>query len=284
MLQKSKSKQIWKLKYLLLMPLVLSMLFYTSCQNEGELNSDEAIIVADIENLSQEEEGKVFDRLKNLSQDSDDWILLVKDGNSIMRFIPSNDETFLTGPNNEKIYAKLAIDSRFIASADQSSKSNPEAKYHELLAERGRLVEIKGENDPVISSLDQQMQALKEHILAENDGTVSFAWTDEAPIFPGCEGAANSHECFQKSIQEHIRKHFNYPEEAIEKGLQGRVNALFTITSEGNIEGIRLRGPDEILEDEVQRIIKRLPKMTAGKYKGKDVNVPFSIPISFKLK
>ncbi|MCM5662259.1 M56 family metallopeptidase [Galbibacter mesophilus] len=34
MLQKSKSKKVWQLKYLLLFPLVLGMLFYTSCEKE----------------------------------------------------------------------------------------------------------------------------------------------------------------------------------------------------------------------------------------------------------
>ena len=42
MLQKSKSKRVWQLKYLLLVPLVLGMLVYTSCeQKSNELNSDE---------------------------------------------------------------------------------------------------------------------------------------------------------------------------------------------------------------------------------------------------
>jgi len=35
MLQKSKSKNIWQLKYLFLAPLVLSMLIYSSCENEN---------------------------------------------------------------------------------------------------------------------------------------------------------------------------------------------------------------------------------------------------------
>ncbi|QLE01108.1 TonB family protein [Galbibacter sp. BG1] len=34
MLQKSKSKKVWQLKYLLLIPMVLGMLFYTSCEKE----------------------------------------------------------------------------------------------------------------------------------------------------------------------------------------------------------------------------------------------------------
>ncbi|WP_417443313.1 TonB family protein [Joostella sp.] len=36
MLQKSKSKKVWKLKYLLMIPLVVGMLFYTSCEKEED--------------------------------------------------------------------------------------------------------------------------------------------------------------------------------------------------------------------------------------------------------
>jgi len=43
MLQKTKSKRIWQLKYLLLVPLIMSMLFYTSCERELiEENSTES--------------------------------------------------------------------------------------------------------------------------------------------------------------------------------------------------------------------------------------------------
>jgi outer membrane biosynthesis protein TonB len=59
---------------------------------------------------------------------------------------------------------------------------------------------------------------------------------------------------------------------------------MFMITSEGVIDNIKMRGPDKLLEDEVERIIKRLPKMTPGKQQGENVNVPFSIPINFKLQ
>ena len=55
------------------------------------------------------------------------------------------------------------------------------------------------------------------------------------------------------------------------------------ITEEGAIDHIRTRGPDKLLEDEVERIIKKLPSMTAGRHEGKNVNMPYSIPVTFKL-
>nr|WP_299074185.1 M56 family metallopeptidase [uncultured Allomuricauda sp.] len=117
-----------------------------------------------------------------------------------------------------------------------------------------------------------------------NYSGVPFASVDEAPIFPGCENAEDTRACFQEMMQKHIRKHFNYPQEAQEKGIQGRVNIIFKISSDGSITELKLRGPDVLLENEARRIISKLPKMVPGKQNGEVVDVPFSIPITFKLK
>jgi len=45
-----------------------------------------------------------------------------------------------------------------------------------------------------------------------------------------------------------------------------------------------MRSPDERLEKEVERIINRLPEFKPGKQNGQAVNVPFSIPVTFKLR
>lgn len=44
MLQKSKSKQIFKLKYLLLLPLVMVMMVYTSCTQEAIAQQEETVV------------------------------------------------------------------------------------------------------------------------------------------------------------------------------------------------------------------------------------------------
>ncbi|MFS4455998.1 TonB family protein [Maribacter sp. 2304DJ31-5] len=113
---------------------------------------------------------------------------------------------------------------------------------------------------------------------------VPFAIVDQVPIFPGCEDEDDKRTCFRKMIQKHISKNFQYPQEAQEKGIQGKVSIIFAIDAEGNIIHIEKRGPDKLLEDEAERIIRKLPRMTPGEHKGKKVNVPFSIPITFKLE
>lgn len=121
----------------------------------------------------------------------------------------------------------------------------------------------------------------------EEEISVPFAIIENVPIYPGCEGAKNNDErkaCFQKKIQEHVKKEFKYPEMALELNIQGKVYVQFAIDSKGKIKGIRTRGPDKNLEKEAARIISLLPQMTPGKQRGMAVTVPYSIPVTFKVQ
>jgi TonB family protein len=252
MLQKAKSKKIWKLKYLFLIPILTAMLFYSSCQNDDLEDSSNTMLVGDIENLAPSEESAVFTKLIALSSGEENWILYVKDSNSKITFSKAPEDSYISGPGNTEIHANMSIDSPVLEEGFDFFKSQ---------GQRPNLVQI---------SLDEN--------------AVPFGLVEEVPIFPGCENEADKRGCFNKKMQEHIRKYFNYPKGAQELGIQGRVNIMFTIDQNGNIQNIRKRGPHELLEGEAVRIIERLPEMKPGKLKGKAVNVPFSIPISFKLK
>ncbi|MEO0900477.1 MAG: energy transducer TonB, partial [Bacteroidota bacterium] len=109
---------------------------------------------------------------------------------------------------------------------------------------------------------------------------------EEVPIYANCNVKTDkkARECFQKSIFNHIRDNFRYPEKAQKQGIQGKVYIIFTIDKEGKVTNIRTRGPHPILEEEAQRIISLIPQMTTpARLNGKPVKIPFSIPITFKL-
>ncbi len=168
-------------------------------------------------------------------------------------------------------------------------KTQAEGQYQKLLKERKQLLRSSNENNPIIVNLNEQLDQMRQGIgsRAEVPGDsvlVPFAVVDQAPVFPGCENASNKRNCFNKMLQKHISKNFRYPEEAQDKDIQGRVSVMFTIDAEGNIVNIIKRGPHKSLEDEAVRIISLLPKVEPGVHKGKNVNVPFSIPITFKLQ
>ncbi len=108
----------------------------------------------------------------------------------------------------------------------------------------------------------------------------------QVPVFPGCEKLSETkkRECFQDKMNRHIGKNFRYPEIAQEKGIQGRIFVMFMVGKDGNVSGIKTRGPDPILEKEAVRIISLLPKIKPGEVGGIKVRVPFSTSITFKLQ
>ncbi|MCG2462861.1 M56 family metallopeptidase [Flavobacteriaceae bacterium F89] len=253
MLTKEKSKQILKLKYLVLAPVVVAMLVYSSCQNEGKSqmeNSVDTIIVGDIENMTPTEENEVYTSLKSHSESFGDWELKVADKNTTIRFTKSENGSYISGPDGVRVKAKMNIDSN-----DHGKDFNP---------------------------LEDEASKAYKFPLAQ--GAVPFGQVEVPPVYPGCENATDQRACFNKMIIKHIMKNFDYPEEAQENGIQGRVAISFTIDQNGNITNIKKRGPDKLLEDEAVRLISKLPRMAPGKEKGKAVDVPFSIPITFKLQ
>ena len=122
----------------------------------------------------------------------------------------------------------------------------------------------------------------------EIDEEVLFAVIEDVPVFPGCEGVAKNKrlDCFMEQMAKHIKKNQQYPERAMEDGIQGRVSVLFVIDKDGGISNVQVRGPKggELLEKEAQRVIEKLPKFKPGMQRGKPVKVKYSQPITFKLQ
>ena len=122
----------------------------------------------------------------------------------------------------------------------------------------------------------------------EIDEEVPFTVIEDVPVFPGCEGVAKNKrlECFMEQMAKHIKKNQQYPEKAMEDGIQGRVAVLFVIDKDGSITNVQVRGPKggELLEKEAKRVIEKLPKFKPGMQRGKPVKVKYSQPITFKLQ
>ena len=113
---------------------------------------------------------------------------------------------------------------------------------------------------------------------------IPFSVLDEVPVFPGCEDAEDQKACFNEKIMAHISTHFVYPPEAVKMNIEGRVNVLFTISKEGAIKNLRIRGPHELLENATKKIFDKLPQMVrAGQYKGAFVDCPYTLPVSYVL-
>ena len=111
---------------------------------------------------------------------------------------------------------------------------------------------------------------------------------EQLPQFPDCIDVEKSAQmdCFQTQMQKHIKENFNYPVEAMEKNIQGRIQLEYLINKNGEVEITEVKGPEnsELLQEEAKRIISLLPKFIPGKHNGKAIAVRNVIPLTFKLQ
>lgn len=109
---------------------------------------------------------------------------------------------------------------------------------------------------------------------APNEGKV-FDMVEQMPQFPGGT----------EKLNEYLSTHVQYPEEAQEKGIQGRVVVGFVVNRDGSISDAKVaRSVDPSLDNEALRVINSMPCWIPGQVGGKNVRVRYTLPLSFRLQ
>ena len=106
---------------------------------------------------------------------------------------------------------------------------------------------------------------------------------DKGPIYPGCESAEDEFACFNQSIQQYIIDNIKYPESAKKEGAEDRVLVYFLISKSGKRENIRIQSRRQDFEEEVKRLIDGMPQFSPAEMEGEPIPIPYSIPIDFRL-
>jgi protein TonB len=103
----------------------------------------------------------------------------------------------------------------------------------------------------------------------------SYTVVDEMPEFP--DG--------QNALMTFLSNNIQYPAMAKDQGIQGKVYASFVVGTEGNIYNIQItRGIGGGCDEEVLRVLKKMPKWKPGKLNGKNVMVKYTLPVSFTIR
>ena len=129
-----------------------------------------------------------------------------------------------------------------------------------------------------ISKLNEERKLYKKEIYTSEG--VSFLKIDKSPTFPGCEEGDKN--CFSKNVQMHFAKNFDskLPNSLNLEPGKKRVFIAFKIDKEGSVVDVKSRAPHPKIEDEVNRVMNSLPKMTPGEFEGETVAVKFAIPFT----
>lgn len=253
MIAKEKSQKMKQLKYLLLIPLLTGMLFYSSCSDveKDELLEMEELFERDATDIEGKyldlEEGRVFV------------------GKSLAgTIVPYEEYT----QKEKDMHTRFGLINKNIFD------------YLVVIDEQGNRINFFKTNENAAKYRER-----KEYTYVEGDD-VPFAVVEDVPVFPGCEGTEEELRfCLQENVTKHVNRNFNTGlanSLGLTAGLK-RIFVMFKIDKEGNITEVQARAPHKSLQEEAIRVVQSLPKMEPGKFKGNAVGVKYSLPIAFKV-
>ena len=97
---------------------------------------------------------------------------------------------------------------------------------------------------------------------------------DVLPEYPG--GINNA--------RKYIGEHAEYPALAIENDIEGSLIVSFVVEKDGSVTDIKIdNGLGYSLDEEVIRVMRKMPKWSPAKLNGKNVRYKMRMPVSFRL-
>jgi protein TonB len=85
-------------------------------------------------------------------------------------------------------------------------------------------------------------------------------------------------------FREWVMKRTNYPQEAIDKKIQGRVFLTFIIEPDGAVSNVTIvKGVDPIIDNEAVKTIEASPRWSPGLQRGQPVRVRYSLWLNFLI-
>ncbi len=140
----------------------------------------------------------------------------------------------------------------------------------EIQVETVETVTSEGKGEEIENTNDSKDSLTKINQKMHPDSI--FIKVDEMPRYLGGED----------QLRAFILKNIIYPESALKDNPKGVVYVRFIINESGKITNpVIIKGIHKLIDNEVLRLIKRLPQWEPGRNKGKNVKVAFILPIVF---
>lgn len=104
---------------------------------------------------------------------------------------------------------------------------------------------------------------------------INVAFVDDTPRYKG--GDSEMYKWLSSNIQ--------YPPEAVENGITGKVIVSFVVEKDGQITNVHVvRSKHPALDEEAVRVVSNMPNWEPALINGEAVRVEYNLPISFNLK
>lgn len=137
------------------------------------------------------------------------------------------------------------------------------------------------EPPPLPAGLDDDFVDNKEFVIVER-----------MPRFPGCESQDltmdEKYECSERELMIYIAHNLKYPTIARENGVEGKVFVEFVVNKNGDLTKIKVirdigAGCGGAAQKVISDMVKENGLWKPGMQRGRNVNVKYTIPITFKL-
>jgi len=135
------------------------------------------------------------------------------------------------------------------------------------------------EEELVETDMDSDMEALDdEEPIAppeeKDDDVVDFRVVEDLPQFPG--GATE--------LMKWLTRNLKYPQSVQDSKQQGRVVAQFIVNKDGSVTDVKIVSSfNQQCDNEVLRVLRMMPRWTAGLMKGEPCRTMVCIPVVFRM-
>ena len=121
-------------------------------------------------------------------------------------------------------------------------------------------------------------------LLAQEEEEVPFFRIEKQPYYVQTDTITGETKeiPFKIFLDQWVIKNYRYPQEAVEKKIQGRVIVALRIDKEGHLSIKKIYG-NPLLEEEACRIFDGFPQFSPALLRGKPVNILYNYPIVFRI-
>ena len=219
--------------------------------------------------IDEGKEGRVF---VSFVVEKDGWVSNVKVLKGVCESIDEEAARVVRGMPRWKPGMKDGKPARVSFQLPVTFKLDQMNNEHKTIVRTVIAEDESGEHSTKSSTATYPDEPIKDNMKPDKNGVYQIV--EEMPQFPGGE----------KALMEYIAKNLTYPQEARDKGVEGRVFIGMVIEKDGSVSNVRvLRGIGGGCDEEAMRVIKSMPKWKPGMMKGEPVPVSYQIPINFKL-
>ena len=120
---------------------------------------------------------------------------------------------------------------------------------------------------------------------AQEEEDIPFALIEKHPYYVQTDTITGETKeiPFKIFLDQWVIKNYRYPQEAVEKKIQGKVIVQLRIDKKGILSIKEIRGRDPLLEEEACRIFDGFPQLFPALQRGKPVNILYNYPIVFRI-